>query len=406
MHRLSFIPIALALSFGLACVPPPKHRSWTEFTRTTRDDDPNRRYVESAELEELRANALATRDFMTVADYASTLGLYLWEIDQLLDARDRAASDPEYKYSVPPEYADLDRDARVSEIDGLIDELDAKGDYDPVLDSLLDFARGDCDAVIDEWAREESCHSFPAGYYADSVRATCGEEGVPKLCRVTLDRMADADQKYRLMKFCNETMSKGNPKSREHLATWATPEELEFYDKMVIRGEAKADDLYARAMMAKASANAENERRMDDYAQERSEYDANRPAIEQQSQIGSLDGSDRAPAAPVLITSVGVPLPDDDDGTQIPTDTVSLVLTNECESDIAYQLGHSMLDSENPRTLLPAKEPLTLELPRCAIVDLYRGLDSPSIRARIRMTRGWTVVLKSDCETFGYQREK
>jgi hypothetical protein len=54
---------------------------------------------------------------------------------------------------------------------------------------------------------------------------------------------------------------------------------------MVIRGEAKADELYRNAMMAKASANAENERRMDEYAQEQSEYDANRPAIEQHSQI-------------------------------------------------------------------------------------------------------------------------
>jgi hypothetical protein len=405
MHRLSFIPIALTLSFGLACAPSPKHRSWRDFTKAD-GIIPKPQYILLADVEQSRAVALETRDLASVATYAYNLGIYLWEVDQFLDARDRAKSDPEYKYKTPPEYVDFDRDALIAEVDVLVAELSANRTFDPGLEGWLPFVHGDCDGAMNEWSIHESCENSPAAYSFDSVRALCGDEGVPKVCRVALDRMADADQKYRLMKKCNEFMSNGNPKSRDHLAKWATAEELAFYDKMVIRGEAKADELYRNAMMAKASANAENERRMDEYAEEQSEYDANRPAIEQQSQIGSLDGSDQPPPAPVLITSVGVPLPDDDDGTQIPTDTVTLVLTNQCERDMAYQLSHSMVDSQSTRTLLPAKQSITLELPRCSQFEIYSNLETQNSDAFLAMTRAWTGELKSDCETIGFERPK
>ncbi|MFO7563369.1 MAG: hypothetical protein R6X02_12060 [Enhygromyxa sp.] len=61
--------------------------------------------------------------------------------------------------------------------------------------------------------------------------------------------------------------------------------------------------------MAKAGVEQENERRVHQYQEDLDNYEANRPAIDSKSQIASLDGSNRPPAAPELKEYRGNPCP-------------------------------------------------------------------------------------------------
>jgi hypothetical protein len=359
MRNLVTIGIITVLATLSACAPKPKQRSWTTITHDSRDDQSQYRFLTHAHLEERRTAALESRSYDDVKWYIGTLNRYLWEVEPLLAARDRAAQDPEYDYEAPPEIAAIDRAALIAEAEAMIVELESGGIWYPDLWTDLLVAKGDCKAFAAEVAVGLSCVEMPSYSAFDEAKAVCGE--ITTICRETLDRMEDDEAKYYLMRKCGQDMSEGTNQTEEQaLATWLTPEEMEVWHEQSALAQAAGAAIMADVESARQDAEAENQRRLAEYEQ-----------------------SGGPP--PALITSVGVDITEESDGVQH-SEIVTAVFENQCEKQIYVKNG-----TTGKRELVDPGKSIALELRRCS--ELTMG------EVTVGMTRSMSYVLRSDCET-------
>jgi hypothetical protein len=363
MRKLVIIGALAVLATSSACTPKPKQRSWVLHTETSRDDS-GPRYLAYADIEALRAAALETRGAEEVSWYVRALAKYLWEVEPLLAARDRAASDPEYKYEAPPEIAGLDRAALLAEAEAMIVELETKGGWSPELEKSLLLVSADCKSISVEAAIELSCRQWAGDGAFDEAKAVCGE--ITTVCRETFDRMADPDWKYRLLDKCAKDMMEGTNSTEEQvLATWLSAEEMEFWNQSRATARAEGASILDSAESARRDAQEENERRI-------AEYEAN------------------GGPPPDLIESVGIDITHEAGPVQYGNETVTLVIDNQCD-----QQASVMDEATGKYQIVPPGERKTFELRRCAVQEIK----TPGGRRPVGMSRPASFVLRSDCET-------
>lgn len=356
-----------------------------------------------ADIDALRANALATRLPLDIAGYAIALGIYQWEIEPLLAARDRAASDSDYKYKVPPDIASFDAEARAQELMALVAEAEATHGYNEYMKVGAMLVRKDCEGVKAHIATNESCSGNPGHpYELGNVRVACGDEGVPAVCRQIHDRLISMKDRYALMMNCNYSMTFEETKySTEALAQWATAEEIEWFEATKAERDARRDEIYDQAYAAAGAAEDENLRRTQQYEQDRANYESEQSGIEQQSQIGSLDPSNQPPAEPELIDSVSVAIPQSPDTLVGTRELVTVTLENQCDKAVTYA---SKANGATRGTLEPGQS-VAVELPRCTGFSMsFRTETSNKVLTSFDIKQSTELRLQSDCETLYFQR--
>ncbi|MFO7565561.1 MAG: hypothetical protein R6X02_23160 [Enhygromyxa sp.] len=371
----------------VGCTPTPKQRSWRLSNNSTWDDHLGAQYYTLAGVQSLRDEALADLSDVTIYGYLTGLAFYLWEVQPLLEARDRAARDPEYKYEPPPEIATLDPAALIAEAEVVLAEYEAAAGYRPYLWQVLAFARGDCQAVSAEAAIDMSCQSdnFSSGF--EYPKAVCGD--VKTVCRETLNLMVDPDEMFYLLKSCARDMTKGTDTPLEEaLATWLSPEELEFYREVKAKLDQRGAVALAQVNQARADAREENERRIEEYNEASARHAAEAPAVDRHSQIGALDPADRPPPPPSLITSVGMQTGVDPDGRRLSLQKVAVGVVNGCDKPVDVKV----VDTGETHTVKPGKR-IDLVIRRCG--GLQIGNDRNTVNEYV--SRPAVLNVKSNC---------
>lgn len=303
-------------------------RAWSSLTHTTFDDDQPR--LARSLLEKQREGALEHKTGYALSKYGGTLYKFLWEAELLFDARAAAAADPAAKYREPKLIAGIDREALIAEFEAEVAAVEAVEGYMPLGRHYVDIMRKDCAAVVREATLYSSCSSTGEGLEeAISVAvAACGEPQT--FCRALTDVIADPERRYFAMGDCAQQIG---GELIPALQTWATADEIEAHIAM---GE-EIDRVFAKRdyqqKIANANAAQENDRRQQQYNDDRAAYADAQGPIESVSGIGHLDPADGPPARPEMVKGtialrdsnyVGV------------SDQAIAVVRNQCDRPITF----------------------------------------------------------------------
>ncbi|WP_052558755.1 hypothetical protein [Enhygromyxa salina] len=384
---------AVALGLLGAC-DKPKVNSWRDFTGGSNYDPI---HIERAQVDDARATALATRGAAETSGYGYVLARFIWEQRDLFAAVERAAADPEYSFEPPASIAGFDRAAHVADYVMLAKEvyarvgsppLDAEGKPEKYPEWLfreyaftLALATNNCELMREDVAERSVCDNQQLNF--ERVDAVCEPDAAAfgAMCRKIFDAMPELDDRYYLMVQCGGHIMPG--KEREGAATWATAEEMAFYDKMV----AKRDFEQVLAAGNRAAAAEENRQRKADYAQDQADYEASKGAIENVSQIGSLDDEGR-PVAPEMVEVRGFTAP--------PTGSVDVTSSVTISSSCAENLELGTHDG-GPSLVVEAGSTFSITVPTCTQLCLFAPQRRELGCARVSRTANYEIL--PDCNT-------
>lgn len=353
----------LALGSGLvalmACAPTAKQRSWPKtFPYNNTSELEWRGQVSRGEFDEARSLAMQggveQKDLVAVFAYGTTMMAFLWEVDPLLEQREREAADPNSRYREPSVIAGIDRGEIVAEFEARLDEIEAHRGQLFGARLAVWVAGKDCEALVADIVQRESC--YPSGSMRQQIKddlelteATCGE--VEPYCRALRDTHVDPLYQYEGMRACAVHIGGDE---REALATFASAEEIELYKAVEGRVGEIASGQVSSASFSNSAAD------QDQYQRDLAEYESKQSDIEAISQIDGPGAPDRPNRVTVRhVDYEGLPI----------TEPATALVRNDCPEAVTV----TVKGGADEATTVEPGETARLAIHRCESLLLRLG---------------------------------